>query len=101
MENKQPAWKRNNDSENYHGSFRISVVEVEVRNGDIDQALKELKNKMSKDGILAELKARRSYEKPSEKKRRKHREALKKMRKSRGRKARVARQSYQQQDVKR
>jgi len=100
MENKQPAWKRN-DSEGSYNPFRISVVEVEVRNGDIDQALKELKNKMSKDGILAELKARRCYEKPSEKKRRKHREALKKMRKSRGRKARVARQSYQQQDVKR
>jgi small subunit ribosomal protein S21 len=91
MENKTPAWKRNN-SDSYDRQTRLGPIEVEVRNGDIDQALRELKNKLSKDGILAELKARRCYEKPSEKKRRKHREALKQMRKSRGRKARVARQ---------
>ncbi len=91
MENKTPAWKRN-DSNSYERQSHVGPIEVEVRNGDIDRALRELKNKLSKDGILAELKARRCYEKPSEKKRRKHREALKKMRKSRGRKARVARQ---------
>lgn len=106
MDNKQPAWKRNNNYNNNNSDYRerqfsIGPIEVEVRNGDIDQALKELKNKLSKDGILGELKARRCYEKPSEKKRRKHREALKALRKSRGRKARVARQSYQQQDNKR
>lgn len=96
MENKTPAWKRNDSDYGYHErQFRLGPIEVEVRNDDIDQALKELKNKLSKDGILAELKARRCYEKPSEKKRRKHREALKKNRKSRGRKARVARQNSQ------
>lgn len=95
MENRQqPAWKRN-DNQNYSRPFdqgsRVGPIEVEVRNGDIEQALKELKNKLAKDGIMADLKARRSYEKPSEKKRRKHREAIKKMRKSRGRKARMTR----------
>lgn len=67
----------------------IRPLEVEVRDGDIEQAIKILRNKMSKDGILTELRHRRFAEKPSEKRRRKHREALKKMRsKSRGRKVR-------------
>ena len=93
----QPAWKR---QEYDRDQNRVGPIEVEVRNGDIDQALRELKNKMAKEGILAELKFRRSYEKPSEKKRCKHREALKKMRKSRGRKARVARQGQSNQSNK-
>lgn len=62
----------------------IGPLEVEVYNNDVGQALKVLKNKLAKDGILAELKARRHAEKPSEKKRRKHREALKRLRKSKG-----------------
>jgi small subunit ribosomal protein S21 len=62
----------------------VGPLEVEVYNDDVGQALKILKNKMSKDGILAELKRRRHAEKPSEAKRRKHREALKRLRKSKG-----------------
>jgi len=62
----------------------VGPLEVEVYNNDVGQALKVLKNKLAKDGILAELKARRHAEKPSEKKRRKHREALKRLRKSKG-----------------
>lgn len=62
----------------------IGPLEVEVYNNDVGQALKVLKNKLAKDGILAELKRRRHAEKPSEAKRRKHREALKRMRKSKG-----------------
>ena len=93
MENRNPAWKRNQNYNYNERQFRFGPIEVEVRDGNIDQAIRELKNKMSKDGILAELKVRRCYEKPSEKKRRKHREAIKKTRKSRGRKARVARQN--------
>jgi small subunit ribosomal protein S21 len=69
----------------------VGPLEVEVRNNDINQALKVLKNKMSVEGVLSELKKRRYAEKPSERRRRKHREALKKMRKSRGRKVRQRR----------
>ena len=69
----------------------MGPLEVEVRNNDINQALKVLKNKMSVEGVLSELKKRRYAEKPSERRRRKHREALKKMRKSRGRKVRQRR----------
>jgi len=81
---RKPAWKK--DSKPYEP--RIGPLEVIVRDNDVIQALKILKNKMSKEGVLTELKRRRFAEKPSEKKRRKHREALKKLRKSRGKKSR-------------
>ena len=45
-------------------------VEVEVRDS-LEKAMKILKQKMSKEGILQELKRRRFYEKPSVKKKRK------------------------------
>ena len=54
-------------------------VEVEVRDS-LEKAMKILKQKMSKEGILQELKRRRFYEKPSVKKKRKMREARKRRR---------------------
>ena len=53
--------------------------EVEVRDS-IENAMKILKQKMSKEGILQEIKRRRYYEKPSVKKKRKMREARKRRR---------------------
>lgn len=50
-------------------------MEVEVRHGNIEDAIKLFKRQMTKDGILKELKFRRSYEKPSVKKKRKQLEA--------------------------
>jgi small subunit ribosomal protein S21 len=54
-------------------------LEVEVRDS-LEKAMKILKQKMSKEGILQELKRRRFYEKPSVKKKRKTREARKRLR---------------------
>ena len=54
-------------------------VEVEVRDS-LEKAMKILKQKMSKEGILQEVKRRRFYEKPSVKKKRKMREARKRRR---------------------
>ena len=54
-------------------------VEVEVRDS-LEKAMKILKQKMSKEGILQELKRRRFYEKPSVKRKRKTREARKRLR---------------------
>ena len=45
-------------------------VEVEVRDS-LEKAMKILKQKMSKEGILQEVKRRRFYEKPSVKRKRK------------------------------
>ncbi len=50
-------------------------MEVEVRHGNMEEAIKRLKQQIMKDGILKELKFRRSYEKPSVKKKRKQLEA--------------------------
>lgn len=49
---------------------------VEVRNNDINRALKELKKKVYRERLLIEYKQRMAYEKPSEKKRRKKAEAI-------------------------
>ena len=55
-------------------------LEVEVRDS-VDKALKILKQKMSKEGILQEVKRRRFYEKPSVKRKRKTLAARKKAKK--------------------
>lgn len=44
-------------------------MEVIVRNGNVEKALRVLKNKQKKDGTMQELKERQYYSKPSEKKR--------------------------------
>ncbi len=54
-------------------------VEVEVRDS-LEKAMKILKQKMSKEGILQEVKRRRFHEKPSLKRKRKVREARKRVR---------------------
>ena len=54
-------------------------VEVEVRDS-LEKALKILKQKMSKEGILQEVKRRRFHEKPSLKRKRKIIEARKRRR---------------------
>lgn len=40
------------------------VVTVNVRDNNVDQALKVLKKKMQREGIFREMKLRRHYEKP-------------------------------------
>jgi small subunit ribosomal protein S21 len=47
--------------------------------------MKVLKRKLIKEGLFKELKSRRYYEKPSEKRKRKHKESVKKMRKEESR----------------
>jgi small subunit ribosomal protein S21 len=57
------------------------VVSVNVRDNNVDQALKALKKKMQREGIFREMKLRRNYEKPSEKKAREAAEAVRRWRK--------------------
>jgi len=45
------------------------MVQVIVRNGNLEQALRVLKKKSQKAGIVKEIKERQYYMKPSEKKR--------------------------------
>lgn len=56
-------------------------MQVVVRDNNVDQALRVLKKKMQREGLLRELKARQSYEKPSEKRIRELAEAIRRARK--------------------
>lgn len=56
-------------------------MQVLVRDNNVDQALKALKKKMQREGIFREMKLRRSFEKPSEKKAREQAEAVRRARK--------------------
>lgn len=57
-------------------------MQVHVRDNNVDQALKVLKKKMQREGVFREMKARRSYEKPSEKRAREKAEAVRRTRKA-------------------
>ena len=46
---------------------RPKGLEVFVKNGNVDQALRKLKKKVTDDGILVEYKERQHYAKPSDK----------------------------------
>jgi small subunit ribosomal protein S21 len=59
----------------------IPIVQVVVRDNNVDQALKALKKKMQREGVFREMKLRRSYEKPSEKRAREKAEAVRRQRK--------------------
>ena len=41
-------------------------MQVFVRDNDVDYALRQLKRKLRREGLFRELKRRRAYEKPSE-----------------------------------
>lgn len=54
---------------------------VFVRDNNVDQALRTLKKKMQREGIFREIKLRRHYEKPSERRVRETSEAIRRSRK--------------------
>lgn len=57
------------------------LLQVLVRDNNVDQALRALKKKMQREGIFREMKARKAYEKPSERKTREKAEAVRRARK--------------------
>lgn len=54
---------------------------VQVRDNNVDQALRVLKKKMQREGVFREMKLRRHFEKPSEKRVRESSEAIRRARK--------------------
>lgn len=54
---------------------RRSIVQVVVRDNNVDQALRALKKKMQREGVFREMKLRRNFEKPSERRAREKAEA--------------------------
>ena len=57
------------------------TVEVKVRNNNVEKAIRQLKKKVMKEGILKEIKMRQYYEKPTLKRQRKAKEGLKRINK--------------------
>ena len=58
------------------------MLYVDVRDNNVDQALRVLKKKMQREGLLREMRAKEFYEKPSVKKVRQAKEAIKRKRKA-------------------
>jgi len=56
-------------------------VQVTVRDNNVDQALKVLKKKLQREGVFREMKLRRAFEKPSQKRAREKAEAVSRWRK--------------------
>src|SRR5579859_6529541 len=56
-------------------------VQVLVRDNNVDQALRALKKKLQREGVFREMKLRRNYEKPSERRAREKAEAVRRHRK--------------------
>ena len=56
-------------------------MQVLVRDNNVDQALRALKKKLQREGVYREMKLRRHYEKPSEKRAREKAEAVRRARK--------------------
>ncbi|MEC9367301.1 MAG: 30S ribosomal protein S21 [Pseudomonadota bacterium] len=57
-------------------------MQVFVRDNNVDQALRVLKKKLQREGLFRELKRRKAYEKPSERRARKAGEAVRRARKA-------------------
>ena len=56
-------------------------MKVFVRDNDVGAALRVLKKKMQREGVYREMKMRRNYEKPSERRARERAEAVRRYRK--------------------
>jgi small subunit ribosomal protein S21 len=59
-----------------------NILQVFVRDNNVDQALRVLKKKMQREGVFREMKRRKAYEKPSERKTREKAEAIRRARKA-------------------
>jgi small subunit ribosomal protein S21 len=57
-------------------------MQVLVRDNNVEQALRVLKKKLQREGVFREMKARKAYEKPSEKRTREKAEAIRRTRKA-------------------
>mgnify|MGYP000539515574 CR=1 FL=1 len=59
----------------------FEFMQIIVRDNNVDQALRALKKKLQREGVYREMKLRRHYEKPSEKRAREKAAAVRRARK--------------------
>ena len=62
-------------------SFLEVVIKIEVKDNNVEQALRVLKRKLQRDGFFKVIKLKNTYEKPSEKKKRILQENIKRVKK--------------------
>jgi small subunit ribosomal protein S21 len=63
------------------GKGAESFVQVQVRDNNVDQALRALKKKLQREGVFREMKLRRDFEKPSARRKRERADAVRRYRK--------------------
>lgn len=56
---------RRNNRPNKNEAVRIQGLSVEVRNGDVNKALRRFKKLIQEDGMLQRIREKEHYEKPS------------------------------------
>jgi small subunit ribosomal protein S21 len=56
-------------------------MQIMVRDNNVEQAMRALKKKLQREGVYREMKMRKHYEKPSEKKAREKAAAVRRLRK--------------------
>ena len=57
------------------------TIQVTVKDNNVEQALRNLKKKMQREGLFKEMKLRKHYEKPSLRKAREKEESIRRVRK--------------------
>ena len=57
------------------------VIKIDVKDNNVDQALRILKRKLQREGFFRILKIKSNYEKPSERKKRERSENIKRVKK--------------------
>ena len=57
------------------------VIKIEVKDNNVDQALRILKRRLQREGFFRILKIKSNYEKPSERKKREKQENIKRVKK--------------------
>ena len=62
-------------------AFLEDVIKIEVKDNNVEQALRVLKRKLQRDGFYKIIKLKSNYEKPSEKKKRILQENIKRVKK--------------------
>ena len=65
-----------NDKFSHHQPVQAKPLEVKVYGGNFDKALKGFRSLVQKERVLSSYKERQSYEKPSDKRRRKRNESI-------------------------
>ena len=65
----------------YLTTFLEVLIKIEVKDNNVEQALRVLKRKLQRDGFFKIIKLKNTYEKPSEKKKRILQENIKRVKK--------------------